>query len=73
MTCPHCLGAGCVHCREAAAERAETRRRVIRDEAERRLLGLMPRRPLRFEPEATPPPRRGIFGATVLPGNFELA
>ncbi len=74
MTCPHCLNAGCIHCRERAAERSLQRRRSRLNDDDRRLLGLMPRRPLRFLPPGRPPPkprRRGI-GLAVLPADFHL-
>jgi hypothetical protein len=71
--CPHCLGSGCIHCRETVAERAVIHRRSALNAADRRLLGLMPRRPLRFDLGGTPLPRRRAFGASVLPRNFQFA
>ncbi len=71
MTCPHCLGASCLHCREYAAQRTRRRRHSLLTPKERRELGLMPLQPLRFLPPAIPPtPRR--FGTPVLPDRFRL-
>jgi len=73
MTCPHCLGPGCVHCRERAAELSRQRRRSRLTDTERQALEVMPRRGLRFAlPGVTPEPRRRCLGTPVLPANFRL-
>jgi len=75
MTCPHCLGPGCLHCREYYAERSRFGRARSRlTPQDRRDLQLLPRRPLRFLPPGSCPPptrRRGI-GLAVLPADFHL-
>jgi hypothetical protein len=75
-TCPHCLGPGCVHCRERAAEASGRRRRSLLTNAERERLQLMPLRPLRFQVPGRSPERHSFsqgFNLTVLPASFALA
>ncbi len=75
-TCNHCLGRGCIHCREHQAELASHQRRSRLTEADREVLGLYPRqRPKRQKQQ----PQRSIasvYGAhrmvSVLPANFTL-
>ena len=76
-TCPHCLGAGCPHCREHAAEASGQRRCSRLTQEEREALELMPLHPLRYQrPGQAPAPRHDFckgFNATVLPASFALA
>ena len=73
MICPHCLGPGCVHCREHAAELSGRRRQSCLTDADRQALEIMPRRGLRFlVPGARPKPRLRGLGTPALPANFRL-
>lgn len=73
MTCPHCLGGRCLHCREHAAELSGQRRHSRLTDTERQTLEIMPRRGLRFAlPGVTPEPRRRCLGTPVLPAHFHL-
>ena len=72
QTCQHCLGPGCLHCREKRAEAAARPRRSQLTPDERRELGLMPLRGLRFDVPGRPQPRKPTFGLSVLPFNFVL-
>ena len=71
MMCPHCLGSGCLHCREAAAGRPPCGHSLLTP-ADRRALLLMPLRGLRFAIPGVPPPRPRVFGSAVLPRSFTL-
>ena len=73
QTCPQCLGATCLHCREKRQEAARRPRRSQLTPDERRELELMPLRGyLRFDLPANPPtPKR--FGLTVLPLDLPAA
>ena len=67
QTCPHCLGATCIHCREKRQEAASRPRRSKLTPDERRALELMPLRGyLRFDLPASPEPPK-CFGLCVLP------
>ncbi len=71
-TCNHCMGRGCIHCREHHAELSSQQRRSRLTEAEREALGLFPlRRPKRPKPARPPSP---VYGAhrmvSVLPADY---
>jgi hypothetical protein len=75
-TCPHCLGGGCLHCRERAAEASGRQRRSRLTNEERERLELMPLRPLRFQVPGAPAQRHSFshgFQLTVLPASFQMA
>ena len=71
-TCPHCMGAGCLHCREKRAEAHSLRRRSSLTDADRIALGLFVRPP-RVRPERArvpaPAPAPAAFNA-VLPASY---
>ena len=73
MTCPHCLGCNCIHCREHRAELRSRQRRSRLTDAERRVLWLFTR-PLRLVPKRQPTaPVQGAHRMVpVLPANFAL-
>jgi len=69
MTCPHCLGCDCIHCREYRAEQRRLRQRSRLTDEERHTLRLL-LRPVRSRPEIQ---ARTSFGLVpVLPANFSL-
>ncbi len=70
-TCPHCLGAGCIHCRNDRAKVARRRARSKLTAVERRELGLIPLYGLFGQP-TPPPPKPQKFGVRVLPADFAL-
>jgi hypothetical protein len=73
MTCPHCLGRVCIHCREQRRELARRRPRSRLTDEDRRHLGLFLRRPLRA---VIPRHQEAVQGAhrmtPVLPADFCL-
>ena len=72
MTCPHCLGCNCIHCREHRAELSCQRRRSRLTDDERRALRLFVR-PLRFQTSRPTAPVQGAHRMVpVLPANFAL-
>jgi hypothetical protein len=74
MNCQHCLGGGCIHCRELLAEMSGRQRRSRLDDAGRIALGLFTR-PLRRKQKkarANVPIRRSQFMTPVLPAGFAL-
>jgi hypothetical protein len=74
MNCPHCLGGGCIHCREQLAEMSTRQRRSRLDDAGRMALGLFTR-PLRRKqkkPRANVRVRVSDCANPVLPSGFSL-
>jgi hypothetical protein len=71
-TCNHCLGRGCIHCREHQAELAGQQRRSRLTEADREALGLFARlRPKRPKPARPASPVHGAHPmVSVLPADF---
>jgi hypothetical protein len=74
MSCHHCLGLGCVHCREQQAEKSFQQRRSRLSEPDRIALGLFTR-PLRRrnkKPRGNVVLRQSQCGTPVLPASFSL-
>jgi hypothetical protein len=73
MTCPHCLGCNCIHCREYRAEQRRLRRGSRLTDDDRRALRLLIR-PLRAMPECEIRDSRPVSGMVpVLPADFSLS
>jgi hypothetical protein len=72
MTCPHCLGCDCIHCREYRAEQRRLRRSSRLTDDDRRVLRLLIH-PLRARPEPEARNSRPVSGMVpVLPASFFL-
>jgi hypothetical protein len=70
MTCPHCLGLGCLHCREWNAELSLQRRRSTLTDLERASLQLLSYRPPKLP--AKRPQSESTGMVPVLPADFVL-
>jgi hypothetical protein len=77
IACPHCLGAGCLHCRERHMEQSRLVRRSLLTDDDRRVLCIFTK-PLILASQSKPcastrSARPAAFlGNCVLPANYHL-
>ena len=77
LSCPHCMGAGCIHCKELHVEQSRLRRRSLLTDDDRRALCIFTK-PLILASQRNPcasarsaRPAAYQFNS-VLPANYHL-